>query len=339
MNITDKLLDKYFKGQCTPEEQNAISSFLCQVDQLPDDLVTKEEWDSVEDASLSEEKTDQLFAKIREDVFPKIRHIQWARNVAAAAVVIVMISAGYFLFMKTRINPKIAQNEKHQEEKANITSWKSTYNYGNKSVAVVLPDSSEVKVHPGAEISYVKDFVKERREIYLKGSAYFNVSGDKQRPFIVYAGGVSTTVLGTSFTITAMEGAHTVSIRLHTGKVLVKNIISDKNVPAINTVLSPGEALVLNRNTGTVRVVTNQAATPFTDSLSMDFMQTPLPAVFYKLERHYKVKIRYDEAALKTMFFTGTIDLQIPLEQILKDVTEVNKLTPVKTNDGFLIKE
>lgn len=339
MNITDNLLDKYFKGQCTPEEQNAINSFLCEVDQLPDHLVTKEEWDGVADASLSDEKTDQLFAKIKESAFPKLRRIQWIRNVAAAAVIITIISVGYFMFMKTRINPKIVQNEKNQKEEANLTPWKSTYNYGNENVVVVLPDSSEVKVNPGAEISYTADFIKERREVYLKGSAYFKVSANQQHPFIVYAGGVSTTVLGTSFTITAMEGSRTVTIKLHTGKILVKNIISDTKTPSFNKILSPGEALVLNKTTGTVKVVTNQAAAPLTDSLSINFMQTPLPDVFYKLERHYKIKISYDEAALKTMYFTGTIDLQIPLEQILKDVTEVNKLTPVKTNEGFLIKQ
>jgi len=339
MNITDTLLDKYFKGQCTPEEQNVINSFLCEVDQLPDHLVTQEEWDGVEDAVLSEEKTDQLFAKIKGGAFPKVRRMQWVRNVAAAAVIMTILSVGYFMFMKARPNAKIAQNETRQKEKANVTSWKSTYNYGNKHVAVVLPDSSEVKVQPGAEISYKGDFSKEKREVYLKGSAYFKVSADQQHPFIVYAGGVSTTVLGTTFTVTAIEGDHTVSIKLHTGKVLVENIISETAIPSFNKILSPGEILLVNKTTGTVKVVPAQSAMLLADSLTIDCKQMSLPAVFDKLERHFKVKISYDTTVLRTMYFTGTLDLQIPLEQILKDVTAVNKLTPVKTNEGFLIKE
>ncbi|SEW52845.1 FecR family protein [Chitinophaga arvensicola] len=339
MNITDQLLDKYFKGQCTPEEQQAINSFLCEVDLLPDHLLTKEEWDAVEDAPLSQEKTDQLFAAIAANTFPKVRRLHWLRYAAAAAVIIVLIAVGTFLFMKTRPIPKIAQNEKNQKEEAHVAQWKSTYNYGNKNVAVVLPDSSEIKVHPGAEISYARDFAKKKREVYLKGSAYFNVSPDKQRPFIVYAGGISTTVLGTSFTITAIEGGGTISVKLHTGKVLVQNISSATAMPSFSKVLTAGEALVLNKATGEVKVVAKQAAIPLMDSLSINFMQTPLPDVFYKLEQHYKVKINCDEAAIKTMFFTGTIDLQIPLDQVLKDVTEVNKLTAIKTDDGFLIKK
>ncbi|WP_142687937.1 FecR family protein [Chitinophaga polysaccharea] len=339
MDITDKLLDKYFKGQCTQEEQQAVSSFLCQVDELPDYLVTKAEWDDVEDALLSAEKTDQLFAKIKESVFPELRRIHWARNVAAAAVIAISIPVGYFLFMKPRANPKIVQNEKHQKEEAHVTPWKSTYNYGNNSEIVILPDSSEVRVYPGSEISYTRDFIREKREVYLKGSAYFKVSGNQQHPFIVYAGGVSTTVLGTSFTITALEGGHTVSIKLHTGKVLVKNIISEKGVPSFSNVLTPGEVLVLNKNAGTVKVADKQAPVPLTDSVSFNFVQTPLPDVFNKLGRHFRVNISFDDAALKTMYFTGTIDLQIPLDQILKDVTEVNNLTSARTNKGFIIKK
>lgn len=339
MDITDKLLDKYFKGQCTAEEQHAVSSFLCEVDQLPDHLVTKEEWDGVEDTLLSEEKTDQLFSKIKESAFPKLRRIHWVRNVAAAAVIGVLITAGYFMFMKPRVNPKIVQHEAGKKEKAHVTPWKSTYNYGNNSEVVILPDSSVVRVYPGAEISYTRDFVEEKREVYLKGSAYFKVSGNQQHPFIVYAGGISTMVLGTSFTITAIEGGHTVSIKLHTGKVLVKNTVSQKGVPAFNKVLTPGEVLVLNKNAGTVKVAAKQETAPVTDSVSFNFVQAPLPEVFHKLERHFKVKISFDAAALKTMYFTGTIDLQIPLDQILQDVTEVNNLTSVGTNKGFLIEE
>ena len=75
------------------------------------------------------------------------------------------------------------------------------YNPTNTPINVILDDSSLVTLQPTAKIYYsVRQFHK--REIFLEGDAFFNVTKNKEAPFYVYAGSLVTKVLGTSFNIT-----------------------------------------------------------------------------------------------------------------------------------------
>src|SRR5690606_18082388 len=65
----------------------------------------------------------------------------------------------------------------------------------------VLPDGSKVTLNSNSSISYTEGFTESTREIKLKGEAFFQVTKDPARPFIVHTGNIATTALGTSFNI------------------------------------------------------------------------------------------------------------------------------------------
>ncbi|WP_316793659.1 FecR family protein [Pedobacter frigoris] len=334
MNITDKLLDKYFKGQCTQDEQDAVFIYLNQTDDLPDHLLPKNEWDNLVDADLSREKTDQLFKVIRSKTFARFQFKLWFRNIAAAAVIFMAIGLGYYTFTTHSQKPKLALNEKKQDKDKKVIDWKSTVNYAKNSEMVVLPDGSEVKVYPGAEIRYEHPFVKTKREIYLSGKAYFQVAKDKKHPFVVYAGGVSTTALGTSFTITAMKTSHFVKVELHTGKVWVTNVESELQIPVFSNILKPGDVLKIEK--------LNPALDNSNKGIkikSMTFAQNSLKEVFGKLGAHYHLSISFKDEDVKNKFFTGTLSLQKPLDTILAEITGLHKLKTTRSHNGYLIKK
>jgi len=63
-----------------------------------------------------------------------------------------------------------------------------------------LSDGSRLSLNQGAEIS--EAFTdRERRLRLLRGEAYFSVSKDPQRPFVVEAGGVEVRAVGTAFNV------------------------------------------------------------------------------------------------------------------------------------------
>lgn len=86
----------------------------------------------------------------------------------------------------------------------------------NEYLSAALNDSSHVVLSPGARI--VATMGDERR-VQLTGQAYFEVKRDEQHPFIVQAGAVDVTVLGTAFEVTAVEGNDTVRVRVRHGRV------------------------------------------------------------------------------------------------------------------------
>lgn len=107
----------------------------------------------------------------------------------------------------------------------------------NQPQTISLPDGSIVYLNNHSSIALSKSYNKHKREIRLIGSAFFKVAKDKEKPFVVTSGNVSTTALGTSFYVYHVN-EEAVSVALLEGKVRVEG---SKN----SLELLPGEKAVL----------------------------------------------------------------------------------------------
>ena len=81
----------------------------------------------------------------------------------------------------------------------------------------VLPDETKITLQPGATLAYDKHFGKETRRVSLSGNASFEVSPDKEKPFIVHTPAAEITVLGTVFDVVSNENS--TQLEVHSGKV------------------------------------------------------------------------------------------------------------------------
>lgn len=91
--------------------------------------------------------------------------------------------------------------------------WQADYLTATaESRAVTLPDGSTATLAPGSalDVQYAEG---ERSVRLLKGEALFEVQPNPQRPFVVKANGVETTVLGTVFDVRLLEEGALVSVR------------------------------------------------------------------------------------------------------------------------------
>lgn len=340
MNMSDELLSKYFKGTCTPEEKILVTQYLNETYDLPASVFSKEEWDETPDATISEEETSQIFEAIKKQTIAKVRPVSWLK-ITAAAIVLTVLGIGLLSLNRNQPKTGLADQENLRAEIKQIVNWKSVVNYTEQDQMLTLPDNSTVKIYPGGELRYTVPFVQHNREIYLKGKGFFEVTKDKKHPFIVYAKGVSTTALGTSFTITALEKNKLVKVQLHTGKVWVKNVDSINHIKPFSEILKPGDELVYNTLLNKVKLM--DAKLPMRkqkDSpVLLNFTQAPLADVFASLEQHYQVKIIYNPADVAEMSFTGSLKLTQPIVTILEEITELNKLSQTKTTKGYLISK
>jgi len=71
------------------------------------------------------------------------------------------------------------------------------------SYRAVLPDGSKVWLNSGSELHFPSRFDGTVRSVTLEGEGYFEVVEDKQKPFIVRAGGTEIEVLGTRFNVSS----------------------------------------------------------------------------------------------------------------------------------------
>ncbi|WP_131538283.1 FecR family protein [Pedobacter nototheniae] len=340
MSISDELLDKYFKGQCSPEEKLLVVKYLNEVDEFAEHLLKKTEWDNTTDALIDDAKTEEMFSIIKKQTTAKVSKLNWIKITSAAAIILALLTFGFLTLKQNRSKEILVQNIALNQTKKSAVNWKSVMNYTEHIQFLTLPDLSTVKLYPGGELRYAMPFITSKREIYLNGKSFFQVTKDKKHPFVVYAKGVSTTALGTSFTITALEKSKEIKVELHTGKVWVKNIDSTTHALPFSKILIPGNQLVYNSELNKVNV--SDVKTLLTKQpviKELNFNQAPLIEVFAKLQQHYKVKIIYNPADLQEISFTGSLKLTQSIDKILEEIAELNKLNQIKTTEGYLIRK
>lgn len=92
-----------------------------------------------------------------------------------------------------------------------------------KTAKIQLPDGSKVWLSACSRLIFPNKFLNNApREVRLIGEAYFEVTHDEARPFIVHSGNISTTVLGTTFNVRCFEGEQP-RVTLASGSVQVSS--------------------------------------------------------------------------------------------------------------------
>ena len=89
-----------------------------------------------------------------------------------------------------------------------------------QQMEVWLPDSSKVILNADSKLSYQQEFTAATRNITLEGEAYFEVTHDDQKPFIVSTRTLTTRVLGTRFSVTGYANEEA-AVTVVAGKVKV----------------------------------------------------------------------------------------------------------------------
>ena len=90
-----------------------------------------------------------------------------------------------------------------------------------KRSTLILEDGTKLWVNAGSRIVYPVTFADKKREIYVNGEVFLEVTPDKKRPFIVKTKEIDVQVLGTSFNVMAYETDESSSVVLVTGAVQV----------------------------------------------------------------------------------------------------------------------
>lgn len=175
--------------------------------------------------TLNQEETTELLADIIHDVSgntiqsdkSKERYRIWDKKglYGIAATLLILILASYY-FVGQESPPE--NTTLHKIDVEYITR-KTPIGVKNR---IKLTDGTVVYLNSSSELIFQKYFEADKRELYLEGEAYFEVSEDEDRPFIVNINGIKIVALGTSFNIKTNLELDT-EISLLTGKVQVEH--------------------------------------------------------------------------------------------------------------------
>lgn len=191
---------------------------------------------------VSEDEIDLVIGKINQAIDQKAdvwtptpnKSKVWMMKVAAS---IALIAAAFWAFQLIHSDKgiKLAQQEVKYVTKEIPLGKKCT---------VTLADGTKVKINSGSTLRFPETFSDTIREVYLTGEAFFDVTKNPNKPFVIHSGGVDTRVLGTSFNIRAYPSAANVSVAVATGKVKV-NLAKNKER---SEVLIPNQMFVYDKS-------------------------------------------------------------------------------------------
>lgn len=347
--INDELLTRFFSYQCTPEEAREVATYLREHPEMLEKYLPEEEFLQLQEKNDFPEIVSQQWLKNihHQTAFVNSR-TKWAKRLAIAAVTAGVLIGGTLLLVDRDHKKAISVTSttvmtippEQQERKENTD---------NKAMVIVLPDGSVVQLQPGASMVYNKQF-RENRNIYLTGEAAFTVAADKLHPFVVYSSELYTTALGTFFLVKAIPGEDMITVRLNTGKVLVKGATDKKKVIS-DVILTPGKELRYYRKTGKAIVANfNTTGTNILvkagnnrDSLAKPdwykFNNQPMAQVLDQLSNYYGVAIYYYPSDVTEIYFDGKFEKTDSLAKILIDLTLPNNLKLIRNDSGFIIKK
>ena len=218
------------------------------------------------------------------------------------AVAVLVIGLGLFWWNYT-ISPDPAISRNDTGPAAGSAMITKTNNSSHNQT-LVLSDSSIVVLMPGSALQFVEEFTGPVRQVTLTGDAFFEITPQVKKPFLVYAGETVTKVLGTRFRVTALAGEDVVKVSVKSGKVSVHRSSefnlseAESKASDLGIVLTSHEQVVFNR----VDHILEKAAlknleviAQNTDSMEQVFDETPVNDVFRELMQRYGIEIEFNE--------------------------------------------
>jgi len=169
-----------------------------------------------------------------------------------------------------------------------------------------LPDGSSI--HLAAKTSVAVDFTGSERRLRMSaGEAFFKVRPDKTRPFIVRAGPLNVTAVGTAFDVKADQGRFSVTVQ--EGVVTVApDKVPGRWVSDMAWRVGPGYQFQYSEREGTAGLtsVDTSAVLAWREG-RLEYVNAPLAQVVADVNRYAPNPIEITDAPVGQLTFTGTV--------------------------------
>jgi hypothetical protein len=189
-----------------------------------------------------------------------------------------------------------------------------------KQFKLSLSDGTIVHLNSGSTLKYPAFFSETgKREVFLKGEAFLDVSHNKDKPFILHSSDLDVEVLGTTFNVEAYEDDSLSEVVLVEGSVS----LNAKNGDVSKIKLTPNQKGSLLKNDETIRVdeVDTYLYTSWIEG-KLVFRNLKFNTILKKLERHFNVKIENSDKELGNELFNASFE-----EKNIDDILSYFKAT------------
>ena len=327
MDNKDKIV-QFFQGQLSEEEQVQFLDWVySNAENKKEYFQQKDIWDSYkmhsEKGNINLKKEWKVLSnrinliKIPKTFTLKRNFTLWMR-IAAIIIVVFGLGWGSNMILDSFNVPKQLVHKLEVPK-------------GQRS-KLALADGTEVWLNSDSKLDFSFDDDKKQRVVTLSGEAFFNVSRDEEKPFIVNVKGQSLKVLGTVFNVRSYENEENVYTTLEEGSVEVK-------AAGRTVVIEPNQQLIYSRisNRLSLKKVETSYYTVWRDGRYI-FDNEDFETLMAMVERWYDVEFIYPKKFFQNIHYSGVIKRTKPVDHVLKLINHTTPISYQIDGDRIIIK-
>ena len=255
----------------------------------------------------------------------------WFKIAAVSLLIVALTSLWKAFHVQDVINQDLAYNE-------------IIVPLGEKA-QIILSDGSHVWINSASKLRYPEKFGEISRDVTLEGEAFFDVSKNQEKPFIVNTRDVKVNVIGTAFNVKCYPGDKKTQTIVVRGEVKVEDILGNQKA----IILKPNEMATLQEKvlTGqktsnivsiTVNKVNSENLVSWKDQLLV-FAGESFEDLAVKMERWFNVKIKIDNNELKSERYNGKFVHNETVYQVLEAIKITTPITYKVEKDTIIISK
>lgn len=328
-----ELIARYLSGEATPEEQQQVDANV-----LSDPIVAQQVndarqcWDLSGDALMCENiDTEAALHRVMTQVnLPQpavnnapvqqfkisrvvLMHKPWVISMAAA----VMLLLGWAAMQLWLGDDK-------------TITFTQTIAMNQPIDNIVLSDGSNVSINGGTKLTYPQDFEGDQRNVTLAGEAYFKVAANKEKPFVIDAGDIQVTVVGTAFNVKAYPDDERLVVVVDEGIV---DVTGSNGVVRV----TPGYQAIFDKKSGRLEKMLNQNDNYLSwKTGKLTFKEMQLNQVVETLEEIYRINVTVAHDNINARRFTATFQ-DASSEEVIQVICRTLGLSYTQTTEGFLL--
>jgi ferric-dicitrate binding protein FerR (iron transport regulator) len=300
-----ELLLKYIAGDCTDQEKATITIWLdSNPENMREFIALRKLYDitiwQTSPVAISELKPKE-----------KISIWQWKPNYIevskVAAIFLIAVLVSRFLF------PVSAPE--------NLTAMQTIFVPAGQRMEITLVDGTKVWLNAKTTFTFPNQFSNQTREVRLDGEGFFEVAGNKSKPFIVKTEKYDIKVLGTKFNLMAYSGKGIFETSLLEGSVEVLNSGGSKGI-----LIKPNEQIFQKNGQLIITSIINMNHFLWKEGI-ISFENEYFPELVKKLELYFDLKIAVKNDKILKYRCTGKFRTKDGVEHILKVLQLSNKFS------------
>jgi transmembrane sensor len=295
------LLGRYFSGEASPAEAIELEEWLSaspenkqlfeKISQLSGNL-SSEEPCIVPDRSAFFQQIKDQFPQLHQPKVYSFKIIPVWIKIAASFLIVASAALLFTLRLK---------KDQHDNTMAVTRQTQQAILHDT------LPDGSTVTLNSYSQLQYPDQFIDHSRELQLNGEAWFEVTANPLKPFVITTGPLRIKVIGTSFNV--RNGKETIEVSVKTGVVRMYN-----NLDSIT--IASGKKGIYNLYSHRFNVIESFHSNEVAYATKIfNFENATLKEIIGQLQKAYGITIVINNKNLETCTMSSSFENK-PIEYI-----------------------